>query len=140
MFKITNGNEFKFKARFDGMEFVFPPGEAVMCQDEAAQHIFGIAERDKTPVLARHGWVKPMAPLDDGMAILNRFKFEHVEQRFDAPLAQGYDDHGPAPVIQNPAAGAAVADEASKPAAGVEDDLPPDFFKNRGRGGIRPAA
>jgi hypothetical protein len=38
--------------------------------------------------------------LDEGMKILNAFKFERVIQKLDAPLA-ARDDHGPAPVGQD---------------------------------------
>ena len=98
MFKIKNGNEFKFIGRFDGQDFLFPPGEIVACSDEAAKHIFGIGDQNKAPYLARHGWATVTGGLAQGMAILDNFAFEYIVPQMDVPFA--LIEHGPAPVTQ----------------------------------------
>ena len=121
MFKITNGWDKDFCARFNGIEFAFPKDTPVYCEDAAAAHIFGIAQEDKTAVLARHGWATFTNTLADGMKILNSFSFEHVDQPLDAPLAREIVDHGPAPVIQNAPTAKGVADEARNTVGAVEE-------------------
>lgn len=113
MFKITNGNLNQFVGRFDGQDYAFPPAQPVYCPDEAAKHIFGLGQVDKSSVLSRNGWATVTGDLEVGLAILNNFKFVSVEQVYDAPLAIELA-HGPAPVVGD--AGGAAADDAAPPA------------------------
>ena len=101
MFKITNlWKAPGWTGRFDGTDYFFPYREPVFCEADAAQHIFGIGKADKTEVLARHGWATYSQSIEEGMKILNAFKFERVVQKLDAPLA-AVTTHGPAPVGQD---------------------------------------
>jgi len=99
MFKITNGLKEDFVGRFNGNDYKFPAGEPAYCEDDAAMHIFGIGQKDKTEILSRHGWATYASSIEEGMKKLNAFKFEHVNPKLDAPLA--LIDHGPAPVVQD---------------------------------------
>ena len=121
MFKITNRNDFDFIGRFDGVNFIFPKGKVAICEDEAAQFIFGIGEKDKTPVLSRNGWASPGVPMADGMKVLNKFSFERIQQKLEAPLAR--ESHGPAPVVTGAPGGKAAADDAAESSGVVNEDL-----------------
>ena len=124
MFKITNTNDFDFEGRYDGVDFLFPKDKPVFCEDEAAHHIFGIGLKDKTPILSRHGWapLRADASYQTGMKILNAFKFEHIEQKLDAPLARALAGHEPALVGQD--AAAAGSDGQKVAAIEVAPDKP----------------
>jgi hypothetical protein len=87
MFKIKNGNDFDFSARYDGREYTFPAGKTRACDDDAAHHIFGLGSDNKMNVLTRHGWVKPLEPISVGMAVLNKFAFELIQPKLDVPMA-----------------------------------------------------
>lgn len=110
MFKIRNGNATDFEASFNGKLYKFPAGKTVACEDDAAKHIFGIGEQNKTPVLARHGWVKVMGSTEEGLAILKNFKFESVEPDLGVPFAD--NDLGPAPGIQEAGEAESGADDS----------------------------
>lgn len=125
MFKIVNGNDFDFSPRFNSKEFMFPAGEAVFCEDDAAAHIFAIGKDDKSSILMRHGWVKPYEPAEKGLQILSKFKFEHVVPAYDAPMAQqDLNDHGKAPVVQNAPATKGPSDDSLAAAGAVEERRP----------------
>ena len=98
MFKITNGNSFDFSAAFNGETYSFPKGKTVACDDEAAAHIFGLDQRDKTGVLSRHGWITVTGPKSKGLGILANFKFDPV--KIDLGVESALIEHGPAPVLQ----------------------------------------
>ena len=136
MFKITNRNKESFTGRFNGTDYEFPVNKPAMCDDEAAAHIFGIGQPDKSAVLARHGWAAVTASIDQGLRILNAFTFEHVIPAYDAPLALvgGDDGYGPAPVDQDAPASEDGTDGSPDQAGAVEvprrgrppvDRLPP---------------
>ena len=135
MFKITNMNEqgspaFNFVGRFDGVDYSFPSPslvhgkqklQPVYCDDEAVRHIFGIGDPVKSPYLARHGWAQVTGTVEQGMAILNKFVFEHVTQELDAPLAvvtrgKKHDPSKHDPALVSQGAGANAADDARAPA------------------------
>jgi hypothetical protein len=56
MLFVTNRNEFHHTDRYDGKDYQFPPGQKVMLSAEAARHMFGLGEADKTNVMHRKGW------------------------------------------------------------------------------------
>lgn len=125
MFKVTNTNTDgiarDFVGRYNGLDYRFPSPVAgkkqpVYIDDDAATHIFGIGNFDKTKVLMRHGWANFSSSYEAGMAILNKFIFEQPEIAYDAPMAL-IDDHGPAPVVQD-APGESADDEAPGAVAG----------------------
>jgi hypothetical protein len=121
MFKITNRNDFDFTGRFDGVNFCFPKGKTVSCEDEPTMFIFGIGEKDKSPVLSRNGWASPGVPLADGMKVLNKFSFERIQEKLDAPLAR--EGHGPAPVVKDAPTDKGAADDAPESAGVVNEAL-----------------
>lgn len=137
MFKITNNWIYDFIGRYDGIDFVFPVGKAVYCEDQAAEHIFGLSSPDKTPVLVRHGWANFNNTYADGMHVLESFTFERVALPSDAPMAHSLlnapatpaTDHGPAPVGQDAAANAEGTDGPPATVAAVETS----GAKKRGR-------
>ena len=57
MLTVTNGNDFNFAGRFNGVDFAFPAGKTTALPEDAAKHIFGVGLADKTDVLVRHGWM-----------------------------------------------------------------------------------
>lgn len=116
MFKITNGTKTDFLQRYDGVEYMFPAGKPVYCPEEAAKHIFGIGNHDKDAILLRNGWAKIGGNKQDGIAILNAFKFEPVAPNYDAPFAQV----DPEPALGMGGAGAkGAADDARKASASI---------------------
>lgn len=104
MFKVTNGNTFDFTAKFSGVPYTFPKGQAVLLPEDAARHIFVIGDPNKAPYFSRHGWALPSENLDRGHKILAAFKFEAAQVKYEFPLAAevANDDHGAAPVAQEP--------------------------------------
>ena len=56
MLFCVNTNNFFHEDSFDGHRYAFPPGEKVMVPMDAARHMFGVGEADKTPVMHRNGW------------------------------------------------------------------------------------
>lgn len=119
MFKVTNGNDTDFTAGYDGVQYLFPAGKTVSCPDEAIAHIFGFGLKDKTPILARHGWATVTESVAKGLAVLARFSFESFELKLDAPPAR--ISHGPAPVLQG----------------SDEEGVVPDSSESRGPSGVR---
>ena len=60
---VTNKNDFTHVDMFNGEEFVFPPGEAVLVPMDAAVHMFGFGLADKTATLVRLGWANKFDPV-----------------------------------------------------------------------------
>lgn len=118
MFKVTNRSGKAFQARFNGHEYLFPKDEPVYVEEPAALHIFGIGQQDKTEILSRHGWATYANTLEEGMKVLNAFKFEHVVPKLDAPLA--IVDHGPAPVGRDAPVESAGTDGPAEDSGAVE--------------------
>ncbi len=108
MFKVENKNPFDFHAHFDGVEFVFLSGKEMACQDAAVFHIFGLADADKTPILARHGWVRPTEPKEKGLEILGNFIFTPLTPDYGVPMARVDAHRPPAPVVQGGGAASAA--------------------------------
>lgn len=55
MIFVTNHNPDTHTDAYDGVEYVFPPGERVMIDTDAATHMLGYNLRDKTETLIRVG-------------------------------------------------------------------------------------
>jgi hypothetical protein len=119
MYKVTNNNAFDFAAKFDGVEYVFPRGKTVACEDEPTKFIFGLGNPNKVEVLARYGWAAPWQPASDGMKVLDRFRFEHMQSKYDVPLARS-EGHEPALVDRGPVEERNGADESERDATGVK--------------------
>lgn len=50
------------KGRFAGVDYEFPPGKDVPCDEAVARHVFGFGEPDKAEALLRLGWISPGQP------------------------------------------------------------------------------
>jgi hypothetical protein len=85
MFYVTNKNEDVHEDRYDGEDFVFPPGERVLLSEDAARHMFGKGLVDKTDTLLRLGWANKIDPVKkvyventEGVKRLANFVFEEA--------------------------------------------------------------
>ena len=80
MLTVTNGNDFNFAGRFNGVDFAFPAGKTTALPEDAAKHIFGVGLADKTDVLVRHGWMTNGSMFAAAMGVLNKFSFNVADQ------------------------------------------------------------
>ena len=79
---VTNKNDFLHEDRYAGDDYCFPPGEKVLIPIDAARHMFGFQNPDKTDALVRLGWTTKLDPVrgrfvpdEDGPRKLARFVF-----------------------------------------------------------------
>lgn len=84
MLFCTNNNSFAHEDSFDGKHFVFEPGMKVPLTIEAAEHMFGFRQMDKTSTLHRLGWNMKFDPVsktfaDDPDALTKLSKFIFTE-------------------------------------------------------------
>lgn len=80
---VTSNFDKKFKGKFHGVEYLWKPGDTVNMPVEAAAHIFGFGEEDKTRALHRAGFLTTVEDMDEAMAKLGKFSFAPVEQVFE---------------------------------------------------------
>jgi hypothetical protein len=78
---VINSSDQEFKDRFDGEEYVFPPGEAVEIPGDGAKLIFGWGEDDKYRALQRLGWTHSSLDLPSAIKRLNKFAFYTADPR-----------------------------------------------------------
>ena len=95
---VTNTNEALYADRYDGEDFVFPPGERVMIPTDAATHIFGFNLVDKTETLVRAGKAMKVDPVTkqyvedpDGVKWLARFIFDEAVMVAKSSLARALE-------------------------------------------------
>lgn len=144
MLTVTNGNDFNFAGRFNGVDFAFPAGKTTALPEDAAKHIFGVGLADKTDVLVRHGWMTNGAMFAAGMAILNKFSFNVADQveageiidPIPEEIADEEPEQGSAPLQTGSAAETAEPDgsvvEAAQPTSEKEDQGGVlSFFKDK---------
>jgi hypothetical protein len=88
--QVTNGNTYPLLGRFDGRNYVFAPGTPIAVPEEAANHIFGLRQRDKNGAMNRLGLLKPGVTYEEALAALNRVTFTAVLVRvvFESPEPQ----------------------------------------------------
>jgi len=79
MLQVTNSNNFDLIDRYDGRDYIFPAGATVALGEDAAKHIFGFGDVDKSTYLARLGWVRNSGEVEAGMQKLNGFSFSSYE-------------------------------------------------------------
>ena len=70
---VENRNPSFFTDRYDGIDYDFAPGEKTLLHDDAARHIFGYGDNDKSGYLSRLG--KANLPNNEGVKWLSRFIF-----------------------------------------------------------------
>ena len=71
---VTNNSDQDLKDGFGGVFYNFVQGSTVEIPLEAAKHIFGYEQEDKTPYLARLGWAKTTNELKDGLQRLSKWE------------------------------------------------------------------
>ena len=133
MLIVKNNTGSPFSGRFDGVDYPFPPGEEVMVPKDAARHIFGLGEADKTATLMRHGWMRASHERDAAMNILNGFSFSQtrIVAAPDVPEANDEPEHESSPHAEGEG-GKPVSDGAGDP---PEPTLP-EPEPEKARGGI----
>jgi hypothetical protein len=125
MLKVTNKSDIDFADRFDGNDYSFPKGSTVAISEDAARHIFGFGEPEKTPCLVRLGWMKSSREYDEAMKIMSGFVFSVGDTLNDGEIQQ--NEQGLAPLHLG------AAEEAASDGA-VESAVPiPPARKGRGR-------
>jgi hypothetical protein len=82
---VTNKNDFVHQDRYDGEDYVFPPGERVLIPSEAATHMLGFNLPDKSEALVRLGWsmtydhtAKTYVENPEGVKKLAKFVFDEA--------------------------------------------------------------
>ena len=80
---VTSNFDKKFKGKFHGVAYEWKPGATVNMPVEAAAHIFGFGEEDKTRALHRAGFLSTVDDMDAAMEKLGKFSFAPVEQVFE---------------------------------------------------------
>jgi hypothetical protein len=82
--KVTNHNEATVKGRFDGQDYLFPPGKAVTLSLAAATHIFALGTEDKTSALNNIGFLIPgKDTYAQALEKLDAFSFQEGRIVFD---------------------------------------------------------
>lgn len=120
MLKVTNNATTDFKDRFNGTDYVFPAGKAVMLGEDAARHIFGFGEADKTATLIRQGWLLRENDRAQAMDRLGQFAFAPADlpgegmvvdapppllpesEQGSAPLHPDTEEETALPVVESP--------------------------------------
>ena len=80
MFLVKNSNSFDFEGRYASIDYRFPAGKSTAIPDDAARHIFGVGDANKTDVLVRNGWVTTSSQHQLGLDILNKFSFNVADE------------------------------------------------------------
>lgn len=65
--------------RFAGVDYEFPVGKDVPCDEDVARHIFGFGEPDKSPALLRLGWITPGQPRQMAEEKLSKIVFKKAK-------------------------------------------------------------
>jgi hypothetical protein len=93
---VTNKNKEVHSDRYDGEDYVFPPGEPVLMSYDSAVHCFGYQLVDKTDTLVRLGWAmkydvaqKTYVENAEGIARLAHFVFDEAVMTPRSKLAEG---------------------------------------------------
>jgi hypothetical protein len=88
MIGIKNNGSDIIKGRYDGKDYEFKPGVTVALSDEAARHIFGYGEDDKTRSLIRLGWLANSTHYDQAASRLDSIQFfAEAKVTFEEPEA-----------------------------------------------------
>ena len=72
-----------FTAKFHGVEYLFKPGRSVNMPVDAAKHIFGFGDDDKTRSLHRLGWLTLSNDMEGALEKLEQITFLPIEQVFE---------------------------------------------------------
>jgi hypothetical protein len=95
---VTNTNKFVHTDRYDGEDFIFPPGDKVYISKAAATHMFGWNLNDTSEVLVRLGWamaydkdLKNFIENKEGVQKLANFVFDEAVMVSKSSLAKGLE-------------------------------------------------
>lgn len=80
MIGVKNNLTERIEGRYNGEDFVFEPGVTRALSEEAARHIFGYGEQDKTKALLRMGWIPNGAQKAQALEKLGKIQFLAVEE------------------------------------------------------------
>lgn len=83
--RVLNGSEERIKGRFAGKDYILPPKGSLDLSPDAAAHIFGFGEEDKTNALSHLGWLLPTTRYEDALAKLDQLTFVEGRLEFDEP-------------------------------------------------------
>lgn len=83
MIGVKNNGAKEIVARYDGKDYTFPVGMPVAISREAAVHIFGLGQEDKTRALQRLGWMRNAEQYATAVARLDAVQFLSVEDKFN---------------------------------------------------------
>jgi len=76
---VCNNGDKDFSDRYDGEDFSFKVGETIQIPFEAARHIFGYGEADKSRALRRQGVYTHSTDAEKGQKWIDQFVFEMVQ-------------------------------------------------------------
>lgn len=143
--QVTNHNSFPLQGRFAGIDYTFPPGEAVTVPEKAAEHIFALGEEkeQKTGALNRLRLLKPGDTLEEAYKALDNISFAEGRTVFEEseplPPPTGIGDTPGAP--RNPGGESAAETSSSvSVAAALARETPDEIAREvmaarRKRGG-----
>lgn len=80
MIGVKNNLSERVKGRYNGEDFVFEPGVTRALTEDAARHIFGYGEKDKTRALLRLGWIPNGANREAALEQLGKIQFLAVDE------------------------------------------------------------
>src|SRR4029077_4790211 len=83
--RVTNGLSEKIAGRYDGIDYLWKPGDAHDIPVAAAEHIFGFGVEDKAQAMNRLGWMPSSDKRDAAYEKLAMLGFDVVEQVFQLP-------------------------------------------------------
>jgi|SRR4029077_4559984 len=83
--RVTNGLNEKIAGRYDGVDYLWKPGDAHDIPVAAAEHIFGFGVEDKAQAMNRLGWMPSSDKRDSAYEKLAMLGFDVVEQVFQLP-------------------------------------------------------
>ena len=119
---VVNKSDQEFADRFNGCDYVFPVGKKVLVDEEVARHIFGFGADDKTPYLARLGWIRSNGDYPAAMELLGKFSFSSFdpyaqldEARPEGQQAQQLSPVAPGESGESDSDGPAEADSPTPP-------------------------
>ena len=74
--RVTNRNAFALPGRYAAIDYLFRPGKPTAISREAANHIFGLGEVNKTRALNCLGILKVGVTYQEALAVLANVSFE----------------------------------------------------------------
>ncbi len=73
--RVVNDHPHPIRGRYNGQDYVFPPGKGEDIPLEAAVHIFGFGSDDKLGALNRLGQLPPAGDVGKALEFLDKIRF-----------------------------------------------------------------